>query len=123
MIVQLIVSAVLLCLLLLGLVLFYVKRPTKLPYYIFSPQDCIEFLTKAIKGELLEHEWHAFIGMALRGDEELEKLRKSCLFIDEYCVKRTHLLHNRKCLAFDDEAKSQLQELLDEWRHKVSYVA
>lgn len=123
MIVQLFVSAILLCLLLLGLMVFYIKRPAKLPYYIFSPQDCVDFLTKAVNGELLECEWYAFIEMAVRGDAELEELRKSCLFIEEYCVKRTHLLHNRECLTFDKEAMSQLRKLLDEWRHKASYVA
>jgi hypothetical protein len=123
MIIQILVSAVFLFLLLFALIGLYARCPAKTPYYLFSEQDCVLLLTKAVNGELLESEWYAFIGVALRGNEELESLRESCIFIDENCVKTTHLLNGQVCVLFNEEVKIQLKALLDEWCHKVSYKA
>ncbi|WP_328797728.1 hypothetical protein [Marinomonas vulgaris] len=108
---------------LVGLMVFFVRHQSKVPYYRLTQGQCVRLLRKALQGNLPEHEWHAFIGMSMRDSEALENLREECIFIDEYHVKGTQLVAGRLCMIFDKPGRQKLERLLDEWQHTSDYLA
>ena len=120
---QWLVSAGIFFVLLVALLVFYIRHIYRVPYYRFSQQDAVRLLSKAVRGELPEREWHIFIGMEIRDNPALESLRECCIFIDESCVKSTSDINGQICVIFNKEGLSQLADLLDEWRHKSQYDA
>jgi hypothetical protein len=122
MIAELLFSILLLFVLLVVLVLFFIRHQSKMPYYRLSQAQCVVLLEKAIQGTLPEYEWHAFIGVNIRDNEELEMLREKCLLIDDLYVKKTHAVNGHTCVVFNKDGVNQLKMLLDEWRHKSNYV-
>lgn len=104
--------------LLVGLMVFFIRHQSKVPYYRPTQDQCIDMLNKALKGCLPEYEWHAFIGMSVRGDDALESLREHCMLIDEIGVKGTERIAGRLCVVFNKYGVDRLEQLLDEWQHK-----
>ncbi|WCN08028.1 hypothetical protein [Marinomonas mediterranea] len=109
--------------LLSGLLIFFIRFKQRVPYYIIEHQKCIRLLDLAVKGRLLEHDWHVFIGMSIRTDEQVEALREKCVVIDEAFCRGTRLYKGRQCVVFSEEGINQLSVLLDEWQHKANYQA
>ncbi|WCN12123.1 hypothetical protein GV054_03405 [Marinomonas mediterranea] len=109
--------------LLCGLLIFFIRFKERVPYYIIEHQKCICLLDLAVKGRLPEHDWHIFIGMGVRTDEQVEALREKCAEIDEAFCRGTKLFEGRPCVAFSEKGIKQLTALLDEWRHKANYQA
>lgn len=72
----------------MGLMVFFIRHQSKMPYYRISQADCIMMLDKAINGTLPELEWHAFIGMSIRDNDNLEALREQCCWLDEVADAR-----------------------------------
>jgi hypothetical protein len=122
MLIQLLVSISFFFLLLVLLVLFFIRHQSKVPYYRLTQEQCVTLLEKAVQGVLPECEWHAFIGMTVRDDDVLDDLRERCLLIDELGVKGTQLINGRVCIVFNKKGISQLEILLDDWRHRSNYL-
>lgn len=118
---ELILSVVILFLLLMGLMVFFIRHQSKMPYYRISQADCVVMLDKAINGTLPEFEWHAFIGMSIRDNDNLEALREQCCWLDEVAVLGTKSVNGRSCVSFSKEGRKELEKLLDEWQHKADY--
>lgn len=121
--IQLLISILVCFVLFLGLIVFYARHQARVPYYRFDQKQSVNLLTKAVNGELLEQEWHVFIGMSIRDDKEIEVLREQCCLLDETCVKGTQLISGKTYVLFTQEGLLQLKKLLDEWKHKTHYMA
>ncbi|KZN14989.1 hypothetical protein [Marinomonas sp. TW1] len=122
MMLELLLSAFVFFVLLVGLMLFFVRHQSKLPYYRQSQADWVAMLEKALAGSLPEYEWHAFIGLSIRDNESLDALREQCCWIDEFETKGTQLVKGRLCVSFSNEGRKELEKLLDEWQHKADYL-
>ncbi|MGB2065234.1 MAG: hypothetical protein ACPHUL_08755, partial [Marinomonas gallaica] len=61
------------------ILLFFIKHRQRMPYYQVDQEGCIKVLQEAVSGSLLERDWHIFIGMQVRYDNEIEALRLACL--------------------------------------------
>lgn len=122
MILELLISAFVFFVLLMGLMMFFVRHQSKLPYYRQSQVDCVVMLEKALAGKLPEFEWHAFIGLSIRDNESLDTLRERCCWIDEFETKGTQLVNGRLCVSFSKKGRKELEKLLDEWQHKADYL-
>lgn len=105
------------------LMVFFVCHQSKVPYYRLTQDQCVTLLNKAVQGDLPEYEWHAFIGLSIRDNDALERLREQCFLIDENHVKGTQTVVGRLCMVFDKEGQQQLERLLDEWQHTSDYWA
>ncbi|MCB5162251.1 hypothetical protein [Marinomonas algarum] len=87
-----------------------------------TQDQCVSLLERATEEILPEYEWHAFIGMSIRGNPALETLRMQCIAIDEEGIKGTHKVKGQACLLFNQQGRVQLSVLLDEWQHKTDYL-
>ncbi|TYL48713.1 hypothetical protein [Marinomonas sp. IMCC 4694] len=115
---ELLLSIVSFFFLLVALMVFFIRHQSKIPYYNFTQSQCVDLLGKAIHGRLPECEWHAFIGMSVRGNDALDALREQCSLIDESGVKGTQRREGRLCMVFNKQGVDLLESLYDEWLHK-----
>ena len=83
----------------------------------------MRLLRQAVEGELLERDWHVFIGMGVRYDLEIEQLRLHCIVIDENHVINSVTKMGQTYVVFSKQGLSELHALLDEWQHKEDYLA
>lgn len=120
MIAQLVLSVALFFFLLIAMMLFYLRYQSKVPYYRMSQEDCVDLLTQAVQGNLLEQDWDVFVSMNVRDNRQIEELRAKCHLIDETYRKGTTRVDGKKCVLFQSKGKEQLADLLDEWKHKES---
>ncbi|RDL42716.1 hypothetical protein DN730_17960 [Marinomonas piezotolerans] len=123
MVVQLALGAFIGFVLLISLLVFFVKHQHRAPYYQLDAKGCVAILNDAVNGDLLEYEWHIFIGMTVRYDAEIEALRCECACIDDEFVINTFYKDGKAYVVFAKEGLLRLQTLLDEWQHKVDYLA
>lgn len=94
-----------------------------MPYYQVDQEGCVKLLQAAVAGTLLERNWHVFIGMEVRYNSEIESLRVACLNIDEHHVVNTVAKNGQIYMVFSKQGTLMLQALLDDWRHKINYLA
>lgn len=106
-----------------AILIFFIKHQQRVPYYQIDTQTCVNILKLAVEGGLLEKDWHVFIGMSVRYDDEIETLRAACLEIDEAYVINTRISDGKVYVVFSKQGILCLQALLDEWQHKVNYLA
>ncbi|MBM6552159.1 hypothetical protein [Marinomonas ostreistagni] len=105
------------------IVVFFIKHQQRVPYYQMDAEACVRILRQAVEQELLEREWHIFIGMQVRYDNEIETLRGQCIAIDELHAMNTRVSQGMVYVVFSQAGLEKLAELLDEWQHKVDYLA
>ena len=100
-------------LLTLGIVIIamwiFVKVGT--PVYRIDRDNVIALLELVLSGEATENDWHVFIGIPLRHNNELRELQKRCEIIaeTEFTGLKSNMLFTRKGLA---ELEALLKELL-----------
>lgn len=123
MLIQILLGTLIGFVLLVGLLVFFIKHQQRAPYYQLDAKGCVKVLKQAVSGELLERDWHVFIGMSVRYDREIEALRYECALIDEECAINTHCKDAKVYVVFSKQGILRLQDLLDEWQHKVDYLA
>lgn len=104
-------------------VVFFIKHQQRVPYYQMDASACVVILRQAVSQTLLERDWHVFIGMEVRYDDEIEALRARCITIDDQYVINTRTEQNKVYVVFSQTGLELLAELLDEWQHKVDYFA
>ena len=59
----------------------------------------------------------------VRYDEDIETLRAQCIEIDEQYAINTRTEQHKRYVVFSQKGLERLAELLDEWQHKVDYLA
>lgn len=106
-----------------AIVVFFIKHQQRVPYYQMDANACVRILRQAVAQELLEQEWHIFIGMQVRYDSDIEALRGQCIEIDELYKVNTRVEGGKVYVVFSQAGLEKLAELLDEWQHKVDYLA
>lgn len=94
-----------------------------MPYYQIDRVGCVQLLEQAVAGDLLERDWHVFIGMSVRYDVEIEALRYTCIEVDDEHVINTILKNGQSYVVFSKKGLLILQDLLEDWRHRVDYLA
>ncbi|SBT17168.1 hypothetical protein MGA5115_01270 [Marinomonas gallaica] len=105
------------------ILLFFIKHRQRMPYYQVDQEGCIKVLQEAVSGSLLERDWHIFIGMQVRYDNEIEALRLACLEVDDRHVINTVTKNGKVYMVFSKQGTLVLQDLLDHWQHKKDYLA
>ena len=106
-----------------SVLVFFIKHRQRMPYYQIDQAGCVRLLKQAVEGELLERDWHVFIGIGVRYDLEIEHLRLQCIEIDENHVINSVTKKGQTYVVFSRQGLSELQSLLEEWQHKVDYLA
>ncbi|SBS34055.1 hypothetical protein MAQ5080_02762 [Marinomonas aquimarina] len=106
-----------------SILVFFIKHKQRMPYYQIDQAGCVQLLRQAVDGELLERDWHVFIGISVRYDAEIEQLRLQCIVIDENHVINSVTKKGQNYVVFSKQGLSELQALLEEWQHKVDYLA
>lgn len=105
------------------ILVFFIKHKQRMPYYQVDQAGCVRLLQQAVAGELLEQDWYVFIGIGVRYDLEIEQLRQQCIVIDESHVINSVTKNGQNYVVFSKQGLSELQQLLEEWQHKVDYLA
>ncbi|MFD1381819.1 hypothetical protein ACFQ45_00410 [Rhodanobacter aciditrophus] len=123
MILQILIGTFVCFLLLVVLLVFFIKHKQRAPYYQLDANGCVKVLREAVEQRLLERDWHVFIGMSVRYDQEIEALRHECAVIDEECVVNTQCKDGKVYVVFSKQGILRLKHLLDEWQHKAEYLA
>ncbi len=106
-----------------SILVFFIKHKQRMPYYQIDRVGCVLLLEQAVAGELLERDWHVFIGMSVRYDVEIETLRYTCIEVDDKHVINTVMKSGQSYVVFSKKGLAILQDLLEDWRHRVDYLA